>query len=685
MKLPIEWLKEFVAVKLSPRQLAERLTMAGLEIGAIEEMEAGAVFDIEITPNRPDWLSIAGIAREVAAITQTPLKVKSPASGGGTQRMLPGAGALRIDIEDRQACPWYVGRLIEAVSVGPSPDWMQKRLQACGARPVNNIVDVTNYVLFECGQPLHAFDADLLVDTAIRIRRAQAGEALTTLDGISRKLTADVLVIADAKRPVAIAGIMGGSGSGVTGQTKRIVLESALFDPITIRRTARKLGLSSESSYRFERGVDPEGVGFASARAAALIRQLAGGTETAIKSAGMVSRRRVSIAVEPIKVQQWLGVPVKAASLKKTFSSLGCRVIARAGKPSISVTPPPYRRDLVRDVDLYEEVARLIGYDRIKASVPCAAIAPAGNKRQEGFFSTQQLRRACAGLGLQEVITWSLISQPELARCGWTARDSVPLVNPLSQDHALLRPSLLPGMLQVIRRNLSQGALGVRIFEVGYVTVAGVPAAQAEQLVIGIALSGIWLRDWKAADACDFFRLKGLVEALAAPACRKDLEFAAEPAAWAQQEESTAIAIKGQAVGRAGLVARAVTQALDIEQDVWFAELSAQALIPAQGLLKQAAAPSSFPPVKRDLSVLLNREVGFKAVAQAIAETVGDWAARVELIDRYTGKQVPESKYSATFSIEYRNAARTLTAAEVDDVHKRVTQTLIERFGAVRR
>lgn len=682
MRLPIEWLREFVAVKLSAQQLAERLTMAGLEIGAVEETSNGEVFDIEITPNRPDWLSVRGIAREVAAVTGQRLKAPQPSPPKQAAIPKSVAGRLAIQLDDKAACPLYIGRLIENVAVKPSPGWMQKRLIACGARPINNIVDITNYVLFELGQPLHAFDAALLTGPSIIVRRALVNEPITTLDGISRKLSPDILVISDAKAPIAIAGIMGSVFSGVTEKTKSIVLESALFDAVTIRRAGRKLGLTSESAYRFERGVDPEGVSVASQRAAQLIQELAGARAAVVKVAGSSPKSRVAISVEPLKAQRWLGMAVSSASLRRTLTRLGCRVSGPKAKGAMQVTPPSYRPDIKGEVDLYEEVARMVGYDRIKATTPTVSLTNTASA-QNSFSLVSDFRKHCAGLGLNEVLTWSLIAESEALRCGYGSNACVRLVNPLSQDHALLRPSLLPGMLQAIRRNLGQGALGVRAFEVGNVFIAGVPANEAEQQVMGVIVTGLWQRDWKGSDPANFFRLKGLLEAVASG---KKLVFSKAQQVWASANESTEVRLSGRVVGGAGAVSPKITQALDIDQPVWFAEIRVSGLLSQESQAGvKVSAPSLFPPVKRDLSVLLNRETGFEALQQVITETAGAWAVRAELIDRYVGKQVPENKYSATFSIEYRDPSRTLTADEVDAVHQRITQALIDRFSAVRR
>jgi len=677
MKVPLEWLKEYVAVKLTARQLAERLTMAGLEVTGVTLINREEVLDLEVTPNRADCLSIIGLAREVSAILGEPLKVSKLASSQPATRTVASAqhAPVRITIDDRKGCLRYIGRLIDDVRVGPSPDWMQKRLIACGLRPVNNIVDVTNYVLLEYGQPLHAFDVDRLAERSIIVRRARPKESITTLDGMARTLTPEMLVIADTRQAVAVAGVMGGTGSEVTSQTRSVLLESALFDSVAVRRTARELGLATESSYRFERGVDPVGVETASARAAALIIKVAGGTERALRDVGAKPAQRTLIALDAGRLARWLGMSVPPATVRATLAKLGCRVASGAGD-TMQVSAPSFRRDLARSVDLFEEVARIIGYDRIPVRLP---VAPMALPRTDAssYASLQSLRRLCAGLGLTEVITWALVSEADLSRWGATAAR---LANPLSHDHAYLRPSLLIGLLHAVRRNLTQDLSAVRLFELGGVFRRDASLAETPRL--GVVLSGAWLRDWRTAQPCDFFQLKGVVETIVQRQCGVTLT--AEPAneSWAEPGETARLLLKGRPLGTAGRVARRIAQALDLEQDVWFAELEVQALLEGQRRAASIQAPPQFPPVKRDLSVIVDDGVPFERLHEAIRESGGALAASVELIDRYAGKQVPEGKHSLTFSIDYREPSRTLTAAEVDVIHRRIGETLIGRFGA---
>ncbi|MBI4342741.1 MAG: phenylalanine--tRNA ligase subunit beta, partial [Candidatus Omnitrophica bacterium] len=577
-------------------------------------------------------------------------------------------------------CSRYIGRLIERVAIKPSPDWMQRRLLACGARPINNLVDITNYVLLEHGQPLHAFDFDRLAEGTVLVRRARPDEPITTLDGERRTLHAETLVIADAKRPVAVAGVMGGMDSEVLPQTTRVLLESARFDPLTVRRTARRLGLASESSYRFERGVDPLGVEAASVRAAALIQELAGGREVTVRDVGEPPRPRTTISLDPARMSRWLGVRIDPPAARTTLARLACRVASTAR--GMQVQPPTFRQDLAQEVDLYEELARLIGYDRIPSTLPAAPIAGAGAPEASAYWRTHALRDLCASFGLTEAVTWSLVSESDLARHGFAASQAARLANPLSQDHAYVRPSLLIGLLRAVRRNVSQGLADLRLFELGSVMAPEDVVQRRESARVGIILSGAWSRDWREQLPSDFVRLAGLIHGLLGRLCGSTVRFAPQDAPWAEPGQAATVVLDGHALGAAGQVCAATAKALDIEQRVWFGELSVETLLRAGRETPSVRTPAAFPPVKRDLSILVGQEAAFEAIDRTIREQGGTLAGRVELIDRYTGKPIPDGKTSLTFSIEYRHPERTLTAAEADDVHRRIGQRLVERFGA---
>lgn len=683
MKAPIEWLKAYVPIALAPKALAEKLTMAGLEVTGIDH----DVLDLEVTPNRADCLSMIGIAREIAVATGQRLTLpqgqETRGKGQGKTEARKKTGGVVIRVEDAKACPQYVGRVIEGVTVGPSPAWMQQRLLAAGQRPINNLVDITNYVLLECGQPLHAFDLDRLSGGTLIVRKAKAGEPITLLDGVARKLTAEMLVIADAKAPVAVAGVMGGTGSEVAPSTTRVVLESAQFDPISVRRTARALGLATESSYRFERGIDPQGVEAASRRAAQLIEELSGGRVTATVTVGKPAETPRRIALQLPRLERWLGARVSPTEVRGMLARLSCRVASAGSGASLTVEPPSFRRDLNQDADLFEEIARLIGYDKIPATLPAARMSLPAGDGGASYRRLQSLRCLCASLGLTEAITWSLLSEEDFTRSGYPVQDAVRLANPLSQDHALLRPSLFMGLLASVRRNLSRGVGAVALFEVGTVFETRRLPEQPQRL--GLMLTGDWQHDWQRRVPSDFFRLKGLLEALTSRLCAAPLVAEASPQPWCEPGHGVILRMAGRPVGVAGLAARRITRASDIEQDVWFAELSIERLLELRKQTDAAQAPPAFPPAKRDLSVILSDDVAYAAVERVIREAGGAILGQARLIDRYTGKPVPAGKHSLTFALEYRDPARTLAAAEADAAHQRIVQALAQQFSATLR
>jgi len=686
MKIPLEWLNDYVTIRLTPEALAERLTMAGLEVTGIERVDGQPVLDLEITPNRADCLSIIGVAREVAVMTGQRLKPSKlgirNSEFGVRRKIRTPHSALRIRIEDRKGCQRYVGRLIEDVRIGPSPAWMQERLIACGLRPINNVVDITNYVLFELGQPLHTFDFDRLTQGTVLVRRAQPRESITTLDGVKRTLSAAMLVIADAKQVVAIAGVMGGVGSEVTGRTRRVLLESALFDPVMVRRTARQLGLASESSYRFERGVDPVGVEAASARAASLIQQLAGGSLCVVRDVGAKPGKKTVIILDARQANRWLGTVFPPTTMRGLLAKLSCRVASSGAGEIQRVEIPSFRRDLARDVDLYEELARLAGYERLPVRLPSASMATRCAESPSSYWRMQSLRCLCASLGLTETINWALVSEAELVRCGQATDQAVRLSNPLSQDFTYLRSSLVPGLLRSVRRNLTQGVADVRLFEVGNVFPPRSKGVSLEVPRLGMALAGVWVRDWRTNEPSDFFRLKGIVAAILSRLCDADAQAYPAEVPWSEPGRGAHLMIGGEPIGQIGQVAKTVAADLDIDENVFVAELFIDRFLAIKHSATKAASPPMVPPVKRDLSVVVNDDTAFEAVHRTIREVARALAVRVELIDRYTGNQVPKDHHSLTFSIDYRDPVRTLTAEEIDAVHRHIGEALVQRFSA---
>ncbi len=674
MKVPHRWLTDYVDVRHSPERLAQQLTMAGSEVTGVVTVEDDVVFELEITPNRPDCLSLIGIAREVAALTGRKLRLPTvPRPPVATARQAAHPATLKIRLADIKGCPRYIGRLIDGVHIGPAPAWLAQRLRACGVRPVNNVVDITNYVLWETGQPLHAFDYDRLAGGQIVVRRAAAGERIVTIDGREHALDSDILVIADGRAPVAVAGVMGGRGTEVTERTTRILLESAVFDPLLIRRGARRLGLGSDSSYRFERGVDPAGVEFASARAAHLIAQLAQGHEAVVQDVGRTPAPPRAITVRPERLQQWLGIPLPPAAMRESLERLGCRVTTYLTKPW-SVQPPSFRRDLVREVDILEEVGRLAGYDRLPASLPHITLtlpAAPDPRRQVEALACEAMTAA----GFDEAITYRLLSKALIERSGWPTAELVRVSNPLTQEQECLRPSLWPGLLQAAAVNLHRGAAGVRLFELGGVYHRAGDRV-ATTFCLQVLAAGLWGRPWTQGKImAGLPQVQGAIDALLSRLGIAGILIQPStgpwsPAAWG------AFMLDGAAIGGCGEVSRTVMEAFGVKERVWVAELWLDRVLPHVQQARSYQPLPRYPAIRRDVALIVEPQVTHQAI-DAVMRRVGQpLVTRVELFDRYHGNQVPAGQHGLAYSLEYRHPDRTLTDAEVDAVHAQICEAL---------
>ncbi|HDP16364.1 MAG TPA: phenylalanine--tRNA ligase subunit beta, partial [Candidatus Omnitrophica bacterium] len=456
MRVSLNWLKDFISIKGGIEKVQDDLTMTGLEVTSVVNIEGDSVMDIEITPNRPDCLSVLGVARELAATADKPLNIPQSITKyymkQGRSR-----GAAKIEIQDKKACSRYVGCIIKNVQVGPSPKWLVQRMNVMGLRSVNNIVDITNHVLFESGQPLHAFDLDKLEGSRIIVRKARKGESIITIDGIKRELDPAMLVIADAGKPVAIAGIMGGKETEISNETKNILLESAWFEPLMIRKTQRLLGLASESSYRFERGVDPGMVLAASARAQEMIKKEAGGRLSGkITDTGSKPAKDKEIMLALNEVQRVLGVEISPAKAMEFFRRLNLKAVKKA-KDRIQVIIPSYRQDLEYEIDLIEELARLYGYDKIPAKCPRFTMHNALEAEKKDFvLLAKSIKKKLCSLGMTEILTYTLSSRAAVEALGKPFSGLVRLSNPLSANQEFMRPSLLSEMMDVMSWNLNR-------------------------------------------------------------------------------------------------------------------------------------------------------------------------------------------------------------------------------------
>ena len=682
MKVLLSWLREFVEVREGADEIARVMSLRGFAVEGIEAVGTDSVIDFEVTGNRPDCMSVLGMAREIATAFELPLKSGSAAlsAGGQSAKAEPALHPITITLDNPDLCPYYAGGVVD-VAVGPSPDWMQARLKAGGVRPISNIVDVTNYVLLELGQPMHAFDAAKLANNEIRVRTAREGETLKTLDGQERTLTADMLVIADGVQPVGVAGVMGGADSEVTEATRSIVLESAYFNPISVRRTSRKLGLKTEASTRFERGTDRMLPGTALRRAIALLEQIgAGKTKATIIAGSLTDVPTRTVPVRRQRVAALLGVTVPDQDISRILVSLGFDVTAAPDGWSVAV--PARRVDVSREVDLIEEVARHYGFDRIPGRFPPLRQASAdGDPR---IKRARQLRAVMTGAGFFEANTFGFIGRSAAAAFA-AEHDLVAIANPLSENFGVLRPSILPGLVGAVAYNRHREQRDVRLFEIG----ARFTRSGGESRAIAAAWTGSTGSDhWGGGTRpIDFFDMKGVAERIGS-ALGLDLRAEANAQTWLTPGRAATLTHQGTHVGYVGLLSSAVAEqhGLTAADAVYVAELDLDAaggLVSNRGTIVEALP--RFPSVARDISILVDETLHAAVVRDTIRQAAPATLVRVREFDRYQGKGVPDGKISLSLRLTFRSADRTLTDAEVQKAMDDVLAALREKHSAVQR
>jgi phenylalanyl-tRNA synthetase beta chain len=675
--------KEFIELSVPPERLAERRTLGGLEINRLEQADGDWLFEAEVTPNRADCLSHLGLARETAAVLGRAFRFPRWLS---REFQLPQAAKLGlpvpVTIEEAEGCRRYVGIVIEGVEARPSPPEMVKRLERMGLRPVNNIVDVTNLCLLELGQPLHAFDLDRLEGPQIRVRRARPGEKLLLLDGSECALTADQLVIADARKPVALAGVMGGAATQIASKTRRVLLESAWFHPALIRRGGRLAKLSTDSSYRFERGVDPEMIQPAAIRAARWIIRLSGGTITSIADTGPAAATRPTIPLKPKKAQEILGMKISVRQQRRFLEHIGCRV--RVTSRGWAVQPPSWREDLKIPEDLHEELARLFGYDRCVPSLPPLPRRPVRPDplvdpavEREG-----QLRRLLAAAGMQEIMSYSLLHPEDHEKVKSADRGVVELKNPLSLEQAVLRNTLLVGALQAVARNLSwKTSEEFRLFEIGSVF------GTTETRMLGLLIGGVSAPSWgQPKQLLGIFHLKGILQLLRE---RLNLPLEETPASVGAPFLEPGIALKlfGKPAGRLGVVEAAVAAAYEIPEQLplAYAEMDLEAVLAAGPFIAKMEPLPKVPPVQRDLAILISQEIPYEKIFTAIREEGRPLLKGLELFDLYQGTQVPQGKKSLAIRLKFLDGDRTLTETEIQTAHQKILDRLQKDFAGILR
>ena len=644
-------------------------------------------FEIGLTPNRPDCLSMMGVAREIAAIQG--VKMNPPAFS------LPeGKGNIgdltSVTIEAPNHCPRYAARLLEGVGVCPSPHWLQDRLRSVGVRPINNLVDITNFVMLETGQPLHAFDFDNLAENRIVVRTAAEGEPFTTLDQKERSLSGQMLMICDGEKPVAVGGVMGGLNSEIEDATTRVLIESACFDPISIRKTSKALGLNTDASHRFERGVDPDGTLFALERAAGLMAELGGGYLVAgvvdedFRNTGPLVLR-LSVAA----TNNLLGTNLDRERMAGLLESVAFDVRPE-GEDLLEVQVPSFRVDVTRPQDLMEEVARLSGYNQIPVTFP--AIPAQGSDPAPLMVHRNLVREILSGFGFSETINYSFISAESddriQLRTDDPRRQHVALLNPISEEQSVMRTSLVPGMLETAQRNISRQQTRLRLFEVGKVFLPqdNAPLPLEKEMLVGLWTGSRSTPAWHTReDDCDFYDIKGVVEGLGRSLGIGPLAFTApsdDSCGFTRAGHAATVLHEGQMLGVVGELDAAVAGHYNLKQAVFIFELDLEMLSRRVPGAKQMVPIPRFPSTSRDITVIVDQGVESSTLLNTMTRFGETLVEDLSLFDIFTGDPIPEGKKSVSIRVVYRSPERTLEDETVNEIHHRLTHRLIDEVGA---
>ena len=700
MRILPTWLREVVSIAADDRQLAEDLTSAGIAVESVAEENGETIYEMDLTSNRVDAMNHYGVAREASAIYGVELKpVRPNLPGGGPStsatkstspwlRMTAGEGVFPIVIEDAEGCARYTGRIIRDVKIGPSPVHIQRRLELLGSRAINNAADATNYAINELGHPTHAFDLDLLEGGTIIVRRAREGETLKTLDGVDRKLSTDNLVIADARKPVALAGVMGGFDSMITEKTTNVLIESAWFDPATVRRTAKQLGMHTDASHRFERGADWGITPLACDRVAELILESAGG-ELIGDRIDTVARslERSPIALRRSEVKRILGIELSDHEIQSILGKLG--FVAARANGDFSVTIPTWRLDVEREIDLLEELARIYGYNKFPNTLPSFAGAVVALPDEQ---KNDRVRETMLALGYDEAISITFISEQD-ARTFSTA-EPLALANPLSEEAGYMRNSLVPGLLDMVAYNLNRGTNNVRLFEAGEI-FAKSGEHHEEHRTLAFAATGdlIPANVHRPAEPYTFFHLKGDIEELLAAFQHSGLYFDAMTPPYFHPGRSTRAVLDGETVARFGQLHPEIAAARKLRQDVFIAEVLLDRLYRHELREPKYERISKFPAVERDFSFIFDDAVTFERIRSAV-EALG--VAEMQLFtpreiyrgeQTHPGKTSPDGapgKYSILLHAEFQSKERTLRDDEVAQWSAQIVQAL-ENLGGVLR
>lgn len=674
MKISIDWLKEYIDVDLSFTEIIDRLNAIGMLVESWEERGNDVILDVDTYANRPDTLGHLGMARELGAALGQPLQEKSWPVIEAEEEI---SDCFNIQIMDDDLCPRYCGVLIRDVKVGPSPQWLQDRLVSVGLNPINNIVDVTNYVLLSTAQPIHSFDVAKLEGAEIIVRRAKKGETLRTLEGKDVSLSPEMLVIADSKKPVALAGVIGGEESGVTEATRDVLIESAYFDPVSVRKTWKQAGVQTDASYRFERGADVSFPPVAAKMAASLITQMGGKALKGILDIYPKPSRPRTVVLRHHRIAELLGIDVKKKSVEKMLSQNEFKLeMQQPGTWQVQV--PSYRVDIEREADLIEEIARFYGYENIPARLPpmeAMDVGEDGNRAQQ-----EHLRSVLLHEGFDEVVNLSFFG-PEQAEQFKSSHKAIEIRNPVSSRASLLKTTLLSGLLENIVWNKNRGAEGVHIFEVGNIFYWN-ETGHTEKLSLALATWGIlgsphWQRK---TERTDFFHLKGACGTLLMHLRYQPIAFQETDHPYFESSSVLSLAVKGTECGILGLLKSEILGAYDFTESVWAAEIDLAALFELQPQVFKYTPVIKFPSIVRDISFFIDQDVSYQEIEETIQGLDIRYLEEFGLYDRYIGASVPKGKTSLSLRLTFRHPEKTLLAEEVDEFQQKIMKALQAGF-----
>lgn len=685
MKITYNWLKEYINLNLSPEKLCNKFNSIGLSIANFTKVLGSDDFcyDLEILPNRSDCLSVIGIARVLSAILNKPLKLPIFAIKEDKETKID--ECIKVQVKNPNLCPRYSARVVSNVKIKESPVWMKVRLESVGIRPVNNVVDVTNYILMETGHPLHSFDYDLITGKTIIVRNANGNEEIITLDGISRKLKKDMLVISDKKRVVALAGIMGGKETEINSNTSNVLLECAYFNPVNIRKTSKMLNLSSESSYRFERGVDYEGLIYSINRASYLIQKLAGGN--VVKDYVDLYPKRINpvkIKTRFTRVNKILGSNIKKHKMISSCKRLGFTVLKKTSNHFV-VKVPSFRTEMDKEIDIIEEIAQIYTYDKIKESIPKIKIKVFPQKLNNKLEDL--IKKDLVSKGLYESINFSFMSKNWFDKIGLSKENPsvcglIGITNPLNENWNTLRTTLLPGLLDNVTLNVcSRGNKNVKIFEIGKVFFQKESFLE-EFKSLGIVMTGsIYEKGWLQKDeSVSFYHLKGVIEDLFKN-LGMEFKILNETNEIFNSDCSTSIVVKDEKIGICGKISKNIIEALDMKCNVYYSEIKLPLIERYVNFSKTYSVLAKFPGIRRDISFIINNNISAQKISDYLESFKNGIVEKIDLVDVYEGEQIGDGKKSLTYSIIYRSLDRTLTDKEVNSINDKLIDSVSNTFN----